>query len=80
VTSIIGLAGNLGFACVAEGVETAAQLVYLQDKGCPEIQGFLYSPGLPAAGCGALMLSGKPAFAMQAATMHGSHDPQWDRG
>jgi diguanylate cyclase (GGDEF)-like protein/PAS domain S-box-containing protein len=74
VRSIIDLADNLGFACVAEGVETAAQLVYLQDQGCPEIQGFLYSPGLPAAGCGALMLSGKPDFAMQGVTTNGRHD------
>jgi EAL domain-containing protein (putative c-di-GMP-specific phosphodiesterase class I) len=76
VTSIIDLAANLGFACVAEGVETAEQLAYLQEKGCPEMQGFLYSPGLPAAHCGTLMLAGNPDFAMQAVTITDSHDVQ----
>jgi diguanylate cyclase (GGDEF)-like protein/PAS domain S-box-containing protein len=62
VTSIIDLARNLGFACVAEGVETEGQLEYLEKKNCGEIQGFLYSPALPALACGELMRSGKPGF------------------
>jgi diguanylate cyclase (GGDEF)-like protein/PAS domain S-box-containing protein len=62
VTSIIDLARNLGFVCIAEGVETEEQLEYLEKKECPEIQGFLYSPALPALACGALMRSGKPGF------------------
>jgi diguanylate cyclase (GGDEF)-like protein/PAS domain S-box-containing protein len=63
VTSIIDLARNLGFNCIAEGVETEGQLEYLEKKNCGEIQGFLYSPALPALACGALMRSGKPGFA-----------------
>jgi diguanylate cyclase (GGDEF)-like protein/PAS domain S-box-containing protein len=62
VTSIIDLARNLGFTCIAEGVETVEQLEYLEKKRCAEIQGFLYSPALPAAECGALIRSGKPGF------------------
>jgi len=62
VTSIIDLARNLGFTCIAEGVETEGQLEYLGKKNCAEIQGFLYSPALPALDCGALMRSGKPGF------------------
>jgi diguanylate cyclase (GGDEF)-like protein/PAS domain S-box-containing protein len=62
VTSIIDLARNLGFACIAEGVETREQLLYLERKECPEIQGFLYSPAVPALVCGSLLLSGKPEF------------------
>jgi diguanylate cyclase (GGDEF)-like protein/PAS domain S-box-containing protein len=62
VTSIIDLARNLGFTCIAEGVETEGQLEYLERKNCAEIQGFLYSPALPALDCGALMRSGKPGF------------------
>jgi EAL domain-containing protein (putative c-di-GMP-specific phosphodiesterase class I) len=62
VTSIIDLARNLGLTCVAEGVETIEQLDYLEKKHCAEIQGFLYSPALPASDCGALMRSGKPDF------------------
>jgi diguanylate cyclase (GGDEF)-like protein/PAS domain S-box-containing protein len=62
VTSIIDLARNLGFDCIAEGVETEEQLRYLEMKACPEIQGFLYSAALPATACGDLILMGKPDF------------------
>src|ERR1700722_10177106 len=62
VTSIIDLARNLGFACVAEGVETREQLLSLERQEGPEIQGFLYSPAVPALVCGSLLLSGKPEF------------------
>jgi EAL domain-containing protein (putative c-di-GMP-specific phosphodiesterase class I) len=58
VTSIIHLARNLGLTCIAEGVETAEQLNYLERKRCAEIQGFLYSPALLALDCGTLMRSG----------------------
>jgi EAL domain-containing protein (putative c-di-GMP-specific phosphodiesterase class I) len=73
VTSIIDLARNLGFSCIAEGVETEEQRVYLERKKCPEIQGFLYSPGLPAVACEALMLSGGLDFAAQEAMAGTSH-------
>jgi diguanylate cyclase (GGDEF)-like protein/PAS domain S-box-containing protein len=62
VTSIIDLARNLGLTCIAEGVETVEQLDYLEKKQCADIQGFLYSPALPALDCGALMRSGNPSF------------------
>jgi diguanylate cyclase (GGDEF)-like protein/PAS domain S-box-containing protein len=68
VTSIIDLARNLGFACIAEGVETREQLQYLENKECSEVQGFLYSPAVPALACGALILSGKPKFEAPEAT------------
>jgi diguanylate cyclase (GGDEF)-like protein len=58
VTSIIDLARNLGLTCVAEGVETKEQLEYLEEKHCPEIQGYLYSPAVPAQACGQLMRAG----------------------
>jgi diguanylate cyclase (GGDEF)-like protein/PAS domain S-box-containing protein len=58
VTSIIDLARNLGLRCVAEGVETKEQLEYLEEKHCPEIQGYLYSPAVPAQACGDLMRAG----------------------
>jgi EAL domain-containing protein (putative c-di-GMP-specific phosphodiesterase class I) len=53
------LARNLGLACIGEGVETMQQLDYLKDHGCPEIQGFLYSPPLPADDCRELLRLGK---------------------
>jgi diguanylate cyclase (GGDEF)-like protein/PAS domain S-box-containing protein len=71
VTSIIDLARNLGFTCVAEGVENVEQLEYLEKKGCAEIQGFLYSPALSASDCGALMWLGKPDFIVIAGGTYG---------
>jgi len=62
VRSILSLGQNLGLDCVAEGVETHQQLDYLQKQMCTEIQGFLYSPALPGAECGALLRSGKSEF------------------
>lgn len=50
VTAIINLARELGYQTVAEGVETAEQLEFLQAKGCDQIQGYLLSKPLgPAA-------------------------------
>jgi EAL domain-containing protein (putative c-di-GMP-specific phosphodiesterase class I) len=37
VQSILQLARNLGFSCIAEGVETEEQLEYLKQEGCAEI-------------------------------------------
>lgn len=55
VRSIINLGHNLGLTCIAEGVETREQLDYLQEQMCPEIQGYLFSPALPADGCAVLL-------------------------
>ena len=44
----IGMAHGLGLPVVAEGVETPEQLSYLQAHGCEYIQGFLFSPPVPA--------------------------------
>jgi len=62
VRSILTLGRSLGIACVAEGVETHQQLDYLKMQMCTEMQGFLCSPALPEAECGALLRSGKPGF------------------
>jgi diguanylate cyclase (GGDEF)-like protein len=45
--AIIGLAQNLGLEVIAEGVETEAQLAYLQEQGCSTIQGFLLGKPVP---------------------------------
>lgn len=45
---IISLAHGLGMRVVAEGVETRAQWDTLKSMGCPEMQGYLYAPALPA--------------------------------
>jgi PAS domain S-box-containing protein/diguanylate cyclase (GGDEF)-like protein len=49
VSAIIGLAHGLDLEVVAEGVETDAQRIKLEQLGCDLIQGFVISPALPAA-------------------------------
>jgi diguanylate cyclase (GGDEF)-like protein len=49
VNSVIALAGGLGLQTLAEGVETQAQADYLNQAGCYNVQGFLFSRPVPAA-------------------------------
>jgi EAL domain-containing protein (putative c-di-GMP-specific phosphodiesterase class I) len=62
VRGILSLARSLGIACVGEGVETHQQLEYLQRQMCSEIQGYLFSPALPAEDCTQLMRTGRVSF------------------
>ena len=48
VSAIISLAHSLNLRVVAEGVETNEQANLLRLLKCDEIQGFLFSPGVPA--------------------------------
>lgn len=45
--AIISLAKALELSVVAEGVETTAQLQFLRDCCCDQIQGYLFSPPVP---------------------------------
>ena len=49
VNAVIGLGRNLGISTTAEGVETEMQLEVVRQEGCTEVQGFLFSPPLPAS-------------------------------
>jgi diguanylate cyclase (GGDEF)-like protein len=47
VQTIILLSHNLGLDVIAEGVETEAELKFLQEKGCHIYQGYYFSKPLP---------------------------------
>ncbi|MDZ7594985.1 MAG: EAL domain-containing protein [Thiobacillus sp.] len=48
VVAIISLAKGLGLLTIAEGVETEAQLAFLREQGCNEVQGYYFSKPKPA--------------------------------
>jgi len=48
LASIISTGASLGLKVTVEGIETAAQAQAVFDLGCDDIQGFLYSPAVPA--------------------------------
>ena len=43
VETIIAMSRNMGLHVIAEGVETHDQAVFLSDRNCPQMQGFLFS-------------------------------------
>ena len=48
-SAIINLGTSLNLAVIAEGVETQDELERLARLGCHEMQGFLFSPAMPAS-------------------------------
>jgi diguanylate cyclase (GGDEF)-like protein/PAS domain S-box-containing protein len=58
VRAAISLARELGIAVIAEGVETQSQLDLVVAAGARYVQGFYYSPPLPAAQAAVLLRRG----------------------
>jgi len=49
VGTMINLAHGLNLTVIAEGVEEKAQLDWLKEHGCDEIQGYYFSRPLPVS-------------------------------
>jgi diguanylate cyclase (GGDEF)-like protein/PAS domain S-box-containing protein len=58
VAAIIELARGLHMRVIAEGVETEAQLDYLKQRGCDEVQGHVYARAAPGADVEAMLRAG----------------------
>lgn len=52
VSALIGITGRMGLRLVAEGVEEKRQVTELRRLGCHIMQGFLFSPPVPAEDIG----------------------------
>ena len=59
-STIITMAHSLGLNVIAEGVETEAQLNFLRDHGCDEIQGHWLSRPIDAPDCLAFVRGWQP--------------------
>jgi len=55
IKSLAGLCDDMEIACVAEGVETRAQLDTLRRLGCDYIQGYYFAKPMPADSIGAYL-------------------------
>jgi len=58
VKAISSMARSLGIAVLAEGVETRKQVDLLKLKGCNEMQGYYFSPAVPAQALDAMRHGG----------------------
>ena len=57
--AIVTMAQQLHQEIVAEGVETAEQMAFLRDLGCDQLQGWLFSPAVPAVDFALMLGDGK---------------------
>jgi EAL domain-containing protein (putative c-di-GMP-specific phosphodiesterase class I) len=57
--AIISLAKSLGIKVIAEGVENEAQMFFLQEHLCDEIQGHYFSQPVSAEGAAAMLRCGQ---------------------
>ena len=48
IKAVVSLGRSLGMLTTAEGVETEEQFDLVREEGCTEVQGYIFSPPLPA--------------------------------
>ncbi|MBB1076942.1 EAL domain-containing protein [Rhodoferax sp. 4810] len=63
--AIIAMAHSLGMAVIAEGVETVAQLAFLNQYGCETYQGWLFAKAMPADEMTRLILQNRELLAQE---------------
>ena len=62
IRAVVALAGSLGMATTAEGVETADELTLIRTLGCSKIQGYYYGRPLPVAEARSVAARTRPAI------------------
>jgi EAL domain-containing protein (putative c-di-GMP-specific phosphodiesterase class I) len=68
--AVISLAHKLNLRVIAEGVETEQQRAFLRRHDCDEMQGYLYSPPVPAARISSLLAGQAGARVAQALALN----------
>jgi len=63
-SAIIAMGHRMRLTLVAEGVETAEQLAFLRERGCHRVQGYLFSPPVPALALEELLRKPLPVFSL----------------
>jgi diguanylate cyclase (GGDEF)-like protein/PAS domain S-box-containing protein len=58
VTAVIAVAHSLKLQVIAQGVETEAQVALLRSLQCDGVQGYIWSPPVPAEECERLLVQG----------------------
>jgi diguanylate cyclase (GGDEF)-like protein/PAS domain S-box-containing protein len=61
IRAVIGLANGLSVPVAAEGVETRAQLEFLRQEGCKEVQGYLFGKPYPISHYARVLKREQPA-------------------
>jgi diguanylate cyclase (GGDEF)-like protein/PAS domain S-box-containing protein len=68
VSAVINMGRSLHMGVVAEGIQTHDQLKFLQERQCPEGQGFYFGPPVPAPQLTALLNEGGMKLSFAAAS------------